>query len=147
MSTNKTPKRKEFTGFSDEERAAAKERILELKAESEREVGVKDVLAKIARLPEPDRSLAKRVHAIVMKTAPTLQPKLWYGFPAYANQAGKMICFFQYASKFKYRYSTFAFQDAAKLDEGNMWPVVYALIKLTPAEEKRITGLVKKAVS
>lgn len=144
MPTTKTPK-KTFTGFSDAERAAAKERILELKAESERTVGATDVLAKIAKLPEPDRSLAKRVHAIVTKAAPKLQPKLWYGFPAYANKDGKIVCFFQYASKFKYRYSTLGFQEAAKLDDGNMWSVAFVLLKIGPAEEKKISALVKKA--
>jgi len=146
MHTQNKPSKK-FTGFSDAERAAAKARILELRAESEHEIGEKDVLAKIAKLPEPDRSLGKKVHAIVMKAAPKLKPKLWYGFPAYANQDGKIICFFQYAAKFKYRYSTLGFQDAAKLDDGTLWPVVFAITKITPAEEKKIAALVKKAVS
>lgn len=144
MSSKKPTKK--FTGFSDEERAAAKERALELKLESEREIGVKDVLAKIAKLPEPDRSLARKVHDIVTKAAPTLKPKLWYGFPAYARADDKIVCFFQYASKFKYRYSTLGFQEAAKLDDGTMWPVAYVLLKITPADEKKIAALVKKAV-
>lgn len=145
MATKTSPK-KAFSGFSDEERAAAKERILELKAESERTIGVKDVLAKIAKLPEPDRGLAKRVHTIVMNAAPKLTPKLWYGFPAYARKDGKLVCFFQYASKFKARYSTVSFADSAHLDEGNMWPVVFAVAKITPTEENKIATLVKKAV-
>lgn len=138
--------KKTFTGFDETERAAIKARALELKAEAESANGEKQVLAAIAKLPEPDRSLAKGVHAIVRKTAPKLIPKTWYGFPAYANKDGKVVCFFQYASKFKYRYSTLGFQDDAKLDDGNMWPVAYALTKLTPAEEKKIVALVKRAV-
>ncbi len=141
-----TAKKKVFTGFSAAERAAMQARALELKAEAESANGEKQVLAAIAKLPEPDRSLAKRVHAIVRRAAPKLVPKTWYGFPAYANKDGKIVCFFQYASKFKYRYSTLGFQDAASIDDGEMWPVAYALKKLTPADEKKIAALVKKAV-
>lgn len=144
----KTPpsSKKKFTGFDDTERAAIKARTLELKAEAASANGEKQVLAAIAKLPEPDKSLAKKVHAIVRKTAPQLIPKTWYGFPAYANKAGKIICFFQYAAKFKYRYSTIGFQDSAKLDDGNLWPVVYAVTKIGPAEEKKIVALVKQAI-
>lgn len=137
---------KKFTGFDEAERAAIKARALELKAEAESANGEKQVLAAIAKLPEPDKSLAKKVHAIVRKTAPTLVPKTWYGFPAYANKDGKVVCFFQQASKFKYRYSTLGFQEDAKLDDGNMWPTSFALKNITPAEEKKITALVKRAV-
>lgn len=134
------------TTFSAAERAAMKARALELRAQANQQTGEKMVLAAIARLPEPDRSLAKKVHAIVRKTAPHLIPKTWYGFPAYANTDGKIICFFQYASKFKTRYSTLGFQDAAKLDAGTLWPVVYAVTRITPAVEKQIIALVKQAV-
>lgn len=142
----KQPTKKTFTGFDDTERAAIKARALELKAEAESANGEKQVLAAIAKLPEPDKSLAKKIHAIVRKAAPKLIPKTWYGFPAYANKDGKIICFFQYASKFKYRYSTLGFQDSSNLDDGNMWPVAYAVKKITPAEEKKIIALVKKAI-
>lgn len=146
MPIKKIPKLKKFTGFSAEERAAVQARALELKAEAESANGEKQVLAAIARLPEPDRSLAKRVHAIVRAAAPKLVPKTWYGFPAYANKDGKIVCFFQQASKFKYRYSTLGFQDMAKIDDGDMWPVAYAVTKITPAGEKKIAALVRKAV-
>ncbi len=139
-----TPKKSK--GFSDFERAAMKERALELRAEANKADGEKAVLAAITKMPEPDRSLAKRLHAIIKASAPTLSPKTWYGMPAYANPDGKVVCFFQNASKFKYRYSTLGFQDAAKLDDGAMWPTSYALTKLTPAEEKKIAALVRKAV-
>lgn len=145
MTTNKTLKK--FEGFSDFERQAMKDRILELKAEAEQADGSKAVLAIIAKMPEPDRTLAKKVHEIVTKTAPKLMPKTWYGMPAYADKDGKVVCFFQNASKFKYRYSTIGFQDAAMIDDGDMWPVAYALKKLTPAEVKKISALVKRAVS
>lgn len=138
--------KKTFTGFDDAERAAIKARALELKAEAESANGEKQVLAAIAKLPEPDRSLAKKVHAIVRKAAPKLVPKTWYGFPAYADKDGNVVCFFQYASKFKYRYSTLGFQEAAKLDNGAMWPTSYAILKLTPVEEKKIIALLKQAV-
>lgn len=138
-------------GFSEEERAAMKERAFELKAEvrasKNKEEGEKLVLAAIAKMPEPDRAIAKRVHEIVKATAPDLSPKTWYGMPAYANSDGKVVCFFQNASKFKYRYSTLGFQEDANLDEGQMWPVAFALTKLTATEEARIVALVKKAVS
>lgn len=131
--------------FTEEERAAMRERALELKAG--KADGEKIVLAKIAQMPEPDRSLAKRVHTIIRASAPTLLPKTWYGMPAYANKEGKVVCFFQGAAKFKYRYATLGFNDPANLDEGAMWPTTFALKKLTSAEEARIAALVKKAVS
>ena len=137
-------------GFTAEERAAMKERARELKAEEraskDRAAGEKDLLAKIAEMPAPDRALAKRVHAIVTANAPDLWPKTWYGMPAYARD-GKIVCFFQSAEKFKSRYATLGFNDAAKLDEGAMWPTSFALKKLTAADEKKIAALVKKAVS
>lgn len=129
-------------GFSDEEKAAMKERALELS----RDNGEKAVLASIDKMPEPDRTLARRVHAIIKETAPTLTPKTWYGMPAYADHDGKVVCFFQNASKFKYKYSTLGFQEAGHLDDGNFWPVAFAIMKLTAAEEARIAALVKKAV-
>lgn len=136
--------------FSDYELSAMRARTAELREEAaakkNRAAGEKMVMASIAKMPEPDRSLAKKIHKIVMSTAPSLWPKTWYGMPAYANKDEKVVCFFQNASKFKYRYSTLGFQDAAQLDEGNVWPVVYALKKLTPADEKKIIALVKKAV-
>ena len=142
--------KKAFTGFTDAERAAMKTRALELKEEARasknRAEGEKSVLAAIAAMPEPDRSLAKRLHEIIKATAPNLMPKTWYGMPAYANKNGKVVCFFQNASKFKYRYATFGFQEDANLDEGNMWPTSYALKKLTATDEAKIVALVKKAV-
>ena len=131
--------------FTDEERAAMKERFLELKAN--KADGEKAVLTKISEMPEPDRAMAKRIHALIKENAPALSPKTWYGMPAYANKDGKVVCFFQGASKFKYRYATLGFNDHANLDEGSMWPIAFALKKLTPAEETRIAALVKKAVS
>lgn len=137
-------------GFTDDEMAAMKERARELKAAergaADREEGLRDVLAKIADMPEPDRSMGKRVHALVTDTAPSLAPKTYYGMPAYA-QDGKVICFFKPKSKFKVRYSTFEFNADAKLDEGAMWPVSFAVTELTPEVEKRIAALVKKAIS
>jgi uncharacterized protein YdhG (YjbR/CyaY superfamily) len=139
-------------GFTDEERAAMKERARELKAESRRGTragkadGERDVLAKIAEMPEPDRVMAERLHAIVKASAPDLSPRTWYGMPAYARD-GKVVCFFQSAQKFKSRYATLGFSDAANLDEGAMWPTSFALSELTAAEEARIAALVKKAVS
>jgi uncharacterized protein YdhG (YjbR/CyaY superfamily) len=130
--------------FTDEERAAMKERIQELRAD--KADGESAVLAKIAAMPEPDRAMAKRLHAIIIKNAPGLTPKTWYGMPAYAKD-GKVICFFQSADKFKARYATFGFNDSANLDEGVMWPTAFALTKLTATEEARIRALVKKAVS
>ena len=142
-STNKT--------FSAEERAAMRERAKELKAEEragkDRAAGEKDLLAKIAAMKEPDRILAKRIHDIVTKNAPALMPKTWYGMPAYANKDGKIVCFFQDAKKFGYRYATLGFQDSANLDEGNTWPVAFALKKISPEDEAKITALVRKAVS
>jgi uncharacterized protein YdhG (YjbR/CyaY superfamily) len=136
--------------FTDEERAAMKERSKELKAEAratkDREAGERDVLAKIAEMPEPDRSMAERIHAIVKASAPDLSPKTWYGMPGYAK-GGKLICFFTPAAKFKERYATFGFNADANLDEGTMWPTAFALTELTPDVEARIGALVKKAVS
>jgi uncharacterized protein YdhG (YjbR/CyaY superfamily) len=134
-------------GFSAEEKAAMKDRARELKAEAEKADGESAVLAKIAEMPASDRAMATKLHAIVKANAPALTPKTWYGMPAYANQAGKIICFFTAAAKFNSRYATFGFNDDAHLDEGNMWPASFALTKLTPAEEARIAALVKKAVS
>jgi uncharacterized protein YdhG (YjbR/CyaY superfamily) len=133
-------------GFTAEERAAMKERAQELKAETRKAEGEKDVLAKIAEMPEPDRALAERLHAIVKASAPALSPKTWYGMPAYAKD-GKVVCFFQSADKFKSRYATFGFSDEANLDKGAMWPTSFALKELTAAEEAKIAALVKKAVS
>jgi uncharacterized protein YdhG (YjbR/CyaY superfamily) len=139
---------KKTVRFTAEERAAMKEYSQELKAQSGRRPGSKedekDVLAKLAAMPEPDRSMGKRVHAIVTAAAPDLAPRTWYGMPAYAKD-GAVICFFQNAAKFKSRYSTLGFSDKAKLDQGSSWPVAYAIMKLTPAEEKKIAALVKKA--
>jgi uncharacterized protein YdhG (YjbR/CyaY superfamily) len=139
--TSKTSK-----GFTAEERAAIKERAQELKAETRKAEGERDVLAKIAEMPEPDRALAERLHAIVKASAPALTPKTWYGMPAYAKD-GKVVCFFQSADKFKSRYATFGFSDEANLDKGAMWPTSFALKELTAAEEAKIAALVKKAVS
>jgi uncharacterized protein YdhG (YjbR/CyaY superfamily) len=138
-------------GFTDEERAAMKERAKELKATARRGPraaaadGESEVLAKIAEMPEPDRVIAERIHAIVMASTPALSPRTWYGMPAYAKD-GKVICFFQAASKFKVRYATFGFQPDAGLDDGAMWPVAFALTELTAADEARIAALVKRAV-
>jgi uncharacterized protein YdhG (YjbR/CyaY superfamily) len=143
---------KTFEGLTDEERAAMKQRTQELKAEARRGPradkadGESDVLAKIAELPEADRALAERLHAIIKASAPVLSPRTWYGMPAYAK-GGKVVCFFQAAHKFKTRYATFGFNDTANLDEGAMWPTAFALTELTAAEEARIAVLVKKAVS
>jgi uncharacterized protein YdhG (YjbR/CyaY superfamily) len=142
---------KKSVGLSAEEKAAAREYIKELKAQAradyDRAAGEKALQEKIAEMPEPDRSMARRFHEIVTANAPELTPKTWYGMPAYANKAGKIICFFQSADKFKARYATFGFNDDANLDEGSMWPTSYALIKLTKADEAKIAALVKKAVS
>lgn len=142
---------KKTEGFSAEEKAAMKARAQELKAEAKaiknREEGEKAVFAAIAQMKDPnDRSMCKRIHEIVTTVAPDLMPKTWYGMPAYADADGKVICFFQAASKFGVRYATFGFQPDAKLDDGNMWAASFALIKLTSAEEAKITALVKKAV-
>jgi uncharacterized protein YdhG (YjbR/CyaY superfamily) len=141
-----TSRGKESTGFTAEERAAMKERAQELKAAANRADGESAVLAKIAEMPQSDRAMAKRIHAIVKASAPDLVPRTWYGMPAYAK-GGKVVCFFQSADKFKSRYATFGFNDVANLDEGVMWPTSFALTKLTAAEEARIGALVKKAVS
>jgi uncharacterized protein YdhG (YjbR/CyaY superfamily) len=142
---NKTSK-----GFTAEERAAMRERAKELKAEAraskDRAAGERAVLAKIAEMPEPDRAMAERLHAIVTASAPELSPKTWYGMPAYAKD-GKVVCFFKSAEKFKSRYATLGFEEAANLDEGVMWPVAFALKDVTPAEEAKIGALVKKAAS
>jgi hypothetical protein len=135
---------KKSKGFTDEERAAMKERIQELKAD--KADGESAVLAKIAEMPEPDRAMGKRLHAIIKASMPALSPTTWYGMPAYAKD-GKVVCFFQSAQKFKARYATFGFSDEAKLDEGAMWPTAFALKELSAAEEARIAALVKKAVS
>lgn len=133
---------KKYQNYSDFEKAAMKERIQELNKDN----GENAVLEKIAQMPEPDRSMAKRIHELILKNATSLSPKTWYGMPAYANKEGKVVCFFQNAAKFKYRYSTLGFQDTAKLDEGNVWPISFALKKLTAADEAKIIALVKKAV-
>jgi uncharacterized protein YdhG (YjbR/CyaY superfamily) len=130
-------------GFTAEERAAIRERVRETKAAAD---GESDLLAKIAEMAKPDRATAERLHELIKASAPALSPKTWYGMPAYARD-GKVVCFFQPAQKFKTRYSTFGFNDAAHLDEGTMWPTAFALTKLTPADEARIGALVKKAVS
>jgi hypothetical protein len=141
-----------YEGFSDEERAAMQERARELKTASRRGSrankadGESDVLAKIAEMPESDRVMAERLHAIVKASAPDLHPKLWYGMPAYARD-GKVVCFFQSGQKFKTRYATLGFSDAAHLDDGAMWPSAFALTKLTADDEKRISALLKQAVS
>ena len=147
-----TATNKKFKGFTDEERAAMKERIQELKASARRGPradkadGESAVLAKIAEMPEPDRAMGKRLHAIIKASAPALSPRLWYGMPAYAKD-GRVVCFFQSAQKFKTRYATLGFSDKANLDEGHMWPTAFALKELTAAEEVKIGALVKKAVS
>ncbi len=139
-------------GFTDEERAAMKERARELKADARRSPragkadGERDVLAKIAEMPASDRVMAQRIHAVIKANAPGLMPKTWYGMPAYARD-GKVVCFFQSAEKFNARYATFGFSDQANLDEGAMWPTSFALTELTAADETRIGALVKKAVN
>jgi uncharacterized protein YdhG (YjbR/CyaY superfamily) len=143
--------RKASKGFTDEERAAMRERAQELRAAKRRgrragkADGESDVLAKIAEMPKPDRAMAERLHALIKVSAPALSPRTWYGMPAYAKD-GKVVCFFQSAQKFKTRYATFGFSDKASLDKDAMWPVAFALKELTAAEEKKIGALVKKAV-
>src|SRR3989442_3757993 len=137
---------KERTALRDEERAAMKELVKERKSVASKEEDASAVLVKIAEMADPDRAMAKRVHAIVKASAPDLSPKLWYGMPAYYKD-GKVVCFFQDAQKFKSRYATFGFSDAANLHEGGLWPVAFALKELTAAAEARISALVKKAVS
>ena len=143
--TGKTAGKAASAGFTAEEKAAMKERARELKAEKSKADGEADVLAAIAKMPEPDRAMATRLHAIVKASAPALAPKTWYGMPAYANADGKVVCFFQAASKFGARYATFGFNDAAKLDDGAMWPTAFALKSLAAADEKKIAALVKQA--
>jgi len=149
---NATVTGKAVKGFTDEERAAMKERVQELKAEARRGPrpkkadGESDVLAKIAEMPKADRSMAERLHAIIKASAPALSPRTWYGMPAYAKD-GNVVCFFQSAQKFKARYATFGFSDKANLDEGTVWPVAFALKELTAADEAKIGALVKKAVT
>ena len=151
--TKTAPKRADRTsahntasaGFSAEEKAAARERVRELKAEAARADGKAELLAAIAKMQEPDRTIAKKVHALITAAAPDLTPKTWYGMPAYAKD-GNVICYFQNAGKFKVRYQTLGFSDKAKIDDGVMWPIQYALSKLTATEEAKITALVKKAV-
>lgn len=150
MSTKKETQKTD-KGFTAEEKAAMKERAKEMKAEARtnknRADGEGDLLAKIAEMPESERAMATRLHEIVKENAPALFPKTWYGMPAYANADGKIVCFFQAASKFGSRYSTFGFNDTANLDDGHMWPASFALKALTAAEEIQIATLVKKAVS
>jgi uncharacterized protein YdhG (YjbR/CyaY superfamily) len=141
-----TARGKTSTGFTDEERAAMKERARELKAEAGKAGGEADVLAKIAEMAGPDRDMAERLHALIKASAPALSPRTWYGMPAYARD-GKVVCFFQSAQKFKSRYATLGFSDEANLDAGAMWPTAYALTELTAADEARISALVKKATS
>jgi uncharacterized protein YdhG (YjbR/CyaY superfamily) len=151
--TTKTAKRTETStsaGFTADEKAAMRERAREAKAEArqgaDRAAGQQDLLAKIAEMPDSDRALAERIHAIVTAAAPSLAPKLWYGMPAYAKE-GKIVCFFQSADKFKARYATFGFNDDAHLDDGTMWPTSWALTALSADDEARIAALVKKSVS
>ena len=141
-----TAKAAKYEGFSKEEIAAMKETARERKAAARGEDQEQAVLERIASMPQPDRAMAERIHEIVRASAPDLEPRTWYGMPAYAK-GGKVVCFFQDAAKFKARYATFGFNDAANIDEGDMWPTSYALKKLSAAEEKRIAALVKKAVS
>jgi uncharacterized protein YdhG (YjbR/CyaY superfamily) len=149
---NTTAKSKTFEGFTDDERAAMKDRAKELKTTARRGSrasnadGESEVLEKIAEMTEPDRVLAERLHAVIKASAPGISPTTWYGMPAYAKD-GKVICFFQPAQKFKSRYATLGFSDRANLDEGAMWPVYYAVAELTATDEARIGALVKKAVS
>ncbi|MCI4325025.1 MAG: DUF1801 domain-containing protein [Thermoplasmata archaeon] len=139
-------KPKSGSGFTAEERSAMKERVRELKASASKADGERDILAKIAEMPAPDRRLAERLHVLITTNAPGLRPRTWYGMPAYANDED-VVCFFQPASKFKARYATLGFGDAAKLDEGHMWPTVYAILELSATEEARIAALVRKAVA
>ncbi|MCO5184727.1 MAG: DUF1801 domain-containing protein [Anaerolineae bacterium] len=147
MSTE--PDKQQTKGFTDAEKAAMQERSRELKAEARaaknRAAGESDVLAKIAEMSQPDRTIAERLHAIITQAAPTLWPKTWYGMPAYAKD-GKVVCHFQSADKFKTRYSTLGFSDVANLDDGAMWPTAYALKELSAVEEERIVALLKKAL-
>jgi uncharacterized protein YdhG (YjbR/CyaY superfamily) len=150
MPAKSTAGRKASSGLTAEERAAMKERLRELKAEErldkDRAAGERALLEKVAEMPEPDRAMATRIHEIVTTNAPELMPKTWYGMPAYARD-GKVVCFFQNASKFDARYATFGFNDTANLDDGDMWATAFALMKLTASSEKKIAALVKKAVN
>lgn len=147
MKTRKTTKTSQSSaGFTAEERAAMKERARELKNAKRGAAGEKDVLAAIAKMPEPDRTLSERLHKLIRAAAPELLPRTWYGMPAYANADEKIVCFFRPASKFKDRYLTLGFNDTARLDDGAMWPTSYALTALTAAEEKRIRELVTRAI-
>ena len=137
---------KKTAKFTAEERAAMKERAQELKAEAKKADGEKALLAKVAEMKGSDRALAEKVHEIVKANAPSLSPKTWYGMPAYANEAGKIVCFFQSAAKFGSRYATFGFTDGAHLDAGSVWPTSYAVEAITAAEEKKLAALVRKAV-
>ncbi len=145
--TRTTASGRAYKGLTAEEIAAMKETLKERKAAASKEEAEQAVLDKIAEMQEPDRSMAKRIHAIIKESAPTLMPKTWYGMPAYANEDGNVVCFFQSASKFKARYATLGFNDKAHLDDGAMWPVAFALKELTAADEAKIRALVKKAVS
>ena len=145
-SAKSTTAKKRYEGFTDEERAAMKDRVKEMKAAADKADGESEVLAKIAEMTESDRAMGKRLHAVIKASAPAISPKTWYGMPAYAKD-GKIVCFFQPAQKFKTRYATLGFNDPAHLDEGTMWPVAFALTKLTAADEARVGALVKKAVS
>ena len=138
---------KKAKGFTDEERAAMKERAREQKAEAQRADGERAVLAKIAEMQGPDRAMAERLHEVVKASAPALSPKTWYGMPAYAKEDGKVVCYFQSAQKFNTRYATLGFSDEANLDEGAMWPTSFALKELSATEEAKISALVKRAVS
>jgi len=140
-----TATKRRYEAFTDQEKDAMKQRVQELKVGKADEES--SVLEKIAEMSDADRAMARRVHAVIKAAAPSLAPKLWYGMPAYARDGGKIVCFFQPAKKFKTRYATLGFNDPAHLDDGGMWPVAYALHKLTAAEEAKIGALVKKAVS
>jgi uncharacterized protein YdhG (YjbR/CyaY superfamily) len=150
MAATKKPAKKSASasskGFTDAERAAMKERAKEIKAEGQRADGEKDVLAKIAEMPESDRIMGERIHVIMKATAPDLVPRTWYGMPAYTKD-GSVLCFFRSAQKFGTRYATFGFSDKAKLDDGNVWPTDFAMKKLTRADEARIVELVRRAIS
>ncbi len=145
--TQRRAKSTKSEGFTNEERAAMRERAKEARANKNKADAESDVLAKIAEMQPSDRAMAERLHAIIKATAPDLSPRTWYGMPAYANEDGKVLCFFRDARKFKTRYATFGFSDKANLDEGAMWPTDFALTELTADVEKRISALVKKAVS
>jgi uncharacterized protein YdhG (YjbR/CyaY superfamily) len=151
VAMNSEKETKKSKGFSAEERAAMKERAKEMKAEAratkDKAAGESDLLAKIAEMPEPERTRAERLHAIITANAPDLMPKTWYGMPAYANKDGKIVCFYQSAQKFDTRYGTLGFNDTANLDEGSMWATAYALKELTVTEEAKIAALIQKAVS